>query len=68
MKLQFRTKLFIGFFFLIIGFYIRINPQLAKLPVLIIGLIGVIVYLVTVSSGIFDIIEKDRIQSIWIWK
>ncbi len=57
-NLPFRTKLFIGFFFLIIGFYTIINPQLAKVSVLIIGLIGVIVYLVAVSSGIFDIIEK----------
>lgn len=54
MKLQLRTKLFIGFFFLIIGFYTIINPQLAKVSVLIIGLIGVIVYLVAVSSGIFE--------------
>ncbi len=53
-----RTKLFIGFFFLIIGFYTIINPQLAKVSILIIGLIGVIITLVAASSGIFDIIEK----------
>ncbi|NJD78707.1 MAG: hypothetical protein FIB08_16710 [Candidatus Methanoperedens sp.] len=57
-NLPFRTTLFIGSFFLIMGFYTIINPQLAKVSVLIIGLIGVIVYLVAVSLGIFDIIEK----------
>jgi hypothetical protein len=58
MNLPFRTKLFIGFFFLIIGFYTIINLQLAKVSVLIIGLIWVIVTLVVASSGIFDIIEN----------
>ncbi|MCK4798521.1 MAG: hypothetical protein KAT05_14160, partial [Spirochaetes bacterium] len=45
-------------FFIISGFYTIINPQLAKVSILIIGLIWVIVYLVAILSGIFDIIEK----------
>lgn len=58
MNLPFRTKLFIGFFFLIIGFYTIINLQLAEVSVLIIGLIWVIVTFVVASSGIFDIIKN----------
>ena len=57
-NLPVRTRLYIGFFFIISGFYTIINPQLAKVSILIIGLIWVIVYLVAILSGIFDIIEK----------
>ena len=57
-NLPFRTKLFIGFFFLIIGFYAIINRQLAIVSFLMKGLIGMIVILVVASSEIFDIIEK----------
>ena len=57
-NLPVRTWLYIGFFFIISGFYTIINPQLAKVSILIIGLIWVIVYLVAILSGIFDIIEK----------
>lgn len=54
----FRTKLYIGFFLLICGVYIIINPVLANVYILIIGLIIVIISFLGVFTGLFDIIEK----------
>ena len=53
-----RTWLYIGFFFIISGFYIRINPRFASVYIMFLGLIMIIVPFFVSFSGIFNIIEK----------